>query len=56
MTTTTRVYELDCSDCSFETTVEGDFYDVYEVIDDHQEDQEDYTDHFVNFSAVATVE
>lgn len=56
MTTTIRVYELECSDCSFEETVEGDFYDVYDVIDDHQEEQTDFADHFVNFNAVATVE
>lgn len=47
---TTGTYELACIDCAFETTVEGDVYDVFNVIDSHQEEQsETRPEHFVNF-------
>lgn len=47
-----HVYELSCCDCSFETTVKGDAFDIYDVIDDHQEDHEESAlRHFVNFEA-----
>lgn len=48
--TTANTYSLNCNDCSFETTVEGDVYDALEVTDAHQEEYAvALTDHFVNF-------
>jgi hypothetical protein len=48
--TTTTTYRLTCTDCSFETTVEGGSYDVLEIADAHQKTYgETFKDHFVNF-------
>lgn len=52
-----HTYELSCTDCLFETTVEGDASDVYDVIDDHQEAYRRSTrNHFVNFEAVDLID
>lgn len=51
----TRTFRLRCTDCSFETTVEGDSRDALDVADAHQaEHGEPLADHFVNFTAVDT--
>lgn len=43
-------FDLSCTDCSFETTVEGSVSDAFDVADAHQEDHGDTpTGHFVNF-------
>jgi hypothetical protein len=45
-----RTFELSCTDCSFETTVEGEVMDALDVAESHQTKQgESVTDHFVNF-------
>lgn len=45
----TTCYELDCTDCPFQTTVVGEFTDVIEAIDAHRAEQKIApTDHFVN--------
>lgn len=42
-------YELVCTDCPFETTVEGPFLGALDVAEDHQEDNgRQPSDHFVN--------
>lgn len=42
-------YGLECNDCSFETTVQGDFLEALDVADDHQEEYDGQPiDHFVN--------
>lgn len=42
-------YELECTDCSFVTTVDGSFLDALAVADDHQETHGGQpSDHFVN--------
>lgn len=42
-------YDLVCVDCTYETTVEGNFLDALEVADGHQEEtDEPEEDHFVN--------
>lgn len=55
--TTGHTYKLSCTDCSFETTVRGDVFDVYDAIDDHQEP---FTNtavrHFVNFEVDGLVD
>lgn len=46
-------YELECTDCSFQTTVVGEFDEVFDVIEAHRE--EEYagpTEHFVNIHRV----
>lgn len=49
-TTTGPVFELVCTDCTFERTVEGTFYDALDVADEHQEENGTVsTEHFVNF-------
>lgn len=46
---TSDLYELTCTDCSFEATVEGDFGDALEVADNHQGEFGEITaDHFVD--------
>lgn len=48
--TTANVYRLRCTDCSFETTVNGDSYDALKAAAAHQgEYGESSGDHFVNF-------
>lgn len=43
------VYELACTDCSFESTVEGEFLDALDVADEHQEQYAGSSmEHFVN--------
>lgn len=43
-------FELSCTDCPFETTVEGAATDALDVAESHQTKQgEGVTDHFVNF-------
>ena len=45
-------YTLNCVDCSFETTVEGDVFDVLDIIDIHQEEHAgDPFEHFVEFES-----
>lgn len=45
-----RSYELRCTDCSFEATVEGDVFAVLDVIEGHQERYvNDPIEHFVEF-------
>lgn len=45
------VYELSCTDCSFETRVRGTVYDALEEAKSHRvEYGEPHRDHFVNFS------
>lgn len=47
---TSKTFELTCTDCTFETTVDGSFYDALDVADAHQEEHGVApTDHFVNF-------
>lgn len=49
-TTRSHDYRLSCSDCAFETTVEGSSFDALTVATEHQEANGDSpTDHFVNF-------
>lgn len=49
-TKTANIYKLRCTDCAFETTVEGDAYNALETADAHQEKyRKGFTDHFVNF-------
>lgn len=45
-----NTYTLSCNDCSFETTIEANSYDVIGVADAHQEKVgETAEDHFVTF-------
>lgn len=47
--TIASTYTLECTDCAFETTVEGDYRDALDVADTHQQERGDApTDHFVN--------
>lgn len=47
---TTDVYELTCTDCPFETTVEGDCFDAIDAAEAHQEEHGiSPMDHVVNF-------
>lgn len=47
--TTPNVYELTCTDCTFETTVAGEFLDALDVAETHQHEHAELrTDHFVN--------
>lgn len=47
---TTALYLLECTDCSFEATVEGDLDDALEIADNHQEGNGVREgDHFVDF-------
>lgn len=49
-TASTNVYELTCTDCAFETTVEGSVFDALDVADSHQDEHgQALTEHFVNF-------
>lgn len=49
----TSRYELDCTDCSFQTTVVGEFDEVFEDIEAHREAQfAGPTEHFVNVHRV----
>lgn len=42
-------YELNCTDCSFQTVVAGEFEDVFDEIERHRKEQEaDTLTHFVN--------
>lgn len=43
-------YELTCTDCAYETTVEGDVHDALDAAKLHQEAHENTaTGHFVDF-------
>lgn len=45
-------YHLDCLDCQFETTFEGDAFEVYDLIEEHQEAYtDDVLEHFVEFES-----
>lgn len=45
-------YHLQCLDCSFEATIEGDAFEVYDAIEDHQEAYtDDVLEHFVEFES-----
>lgn len=49
---TALTYDLSCVDCSFETTVEGDAFDVLDAAQVHEKNHEsDAVDHFVEFEA-----
>jgi hypothetical protein len=46
----TNTFVLSCTDCEFETTVEGGVTNALDVADNHQANHgEGVTDHFVNF-------
>lgn len=48
--TDVAVFDLSCTDCSFETAVEGSVSDAFDAADAHQgEHGETPTGHFVNF-------
>lgn len=48
-------YTVYCVDCPFETTVEGDAFDVLDVVDAHQEEHaNDAFEHFVEFESAET--
>lgn len=48
-TVTTDVYELECTDCGFEETVEGGPLEAIEVANAHEKSNgQGSTDHFVN--------
>ena len=52
----TKTYNLTCTDCQFEATVNGDCYEVLDLIDAHQAEHEgDAFDHFVNFELVGGI-
>jgi hypothetical protein len=52
-----NTYELTCTNCAFEITVEGTVYKALEVADDHQDEHgETDSDHFVNFERTTTSE
>lgn len=49
---TSFTYELDCIDCSYESTVTGSVYDALDIAEAHQQNREDDSDeHFVNIEA-----
>lgn len=49
--TTAKTYRLTCTDCGFETTVDGDSFDALDVADAHQDEYEaPFADHFVDFA------
>lgn len=51
--TTAKTYELLCTDCSFEATVQGSFHEALDVAEAHQDDYgKAPADHFVNFQLV----
>lgn len=55
--TTAHTYELTCTDCAFETSVEGSFLEALDVADAHQEKHGDpLTKHFVNLKRSDTSE
>ena len=41
-------YDLSCTDCSFEATVEGGFGDALETADEHQDGSGAAAEHFVD--------
>lgn len=46
-------YELECTDCSFQATVVGEFDEVFEDIEAHREEcSAGPTEHFVNVHRV----
>lgn len=46
-------YELECTDCPFQTTVDGEFDEVFDTIEAHREKQSaGPTEHFVNIHRV----
>lgn len=50
---TTTTYRLTCTDCSFETTVNGSVDEALEVAKSHrQEEGVVYLEHFVDFELV----
>lgn len=46
----TRHYDLDCTDCTFQESVDGDYGKVFDEIEVHQ--QENQTDLWTHFVAV----
>lgn len=45
-----RTYELVCTDCEFEATVDGTVHDALDVADSHQQERGTrIEDHFVTF-------
>lgn len=51
-TAPTHSYELRCVDCPFETTVEGDVFEVLDAADSHREEHAaDGFRHFVEFES-----
>lgn len=54
-TSATRTFRLTCTDCSFETAVDGNSRDALEEAEAHQAEYGGpLVDHFVNFTAVDT--
>lgn len=52
-TSTANTYHLQCTDCSFETTVEGDAMETLDVADEHTEEHGGVAmDHFVDVHMV----
>lgn len=48
------IYDLKCTDCSFNRAVEGEHTEVFDVIESHREElAEFHFDHVVNFEARA---
>ena len=46
-------YQLDCTDCSFETVVDVEIDAVFDVIEEHREEYEsDRSEHFVDFERI----
>lgn len=41
-------YDLTCTDCSFEATVEGEFGDALDTADEHQDGSGAAAEHFVD--------
>ncbi len=45
----TIAFELSCTDCGFETVVEGDIFEALDVANTHQAERgSDPSEHFVN--------
>lgn len=50
-----NTYKLTCTNCAFETTVEGTVYEALDVADTHQDEHgEAASDHFVDLERITT--
>lgn len=48
-----KTYQLDCTGCSFERTIEGDLDQAYDLIDDHEAKYDGVDErHFVNLELI----